>query len=58
MEKNRMRVRVIGDKTALDEDIRTRIAELEEEMRLYAKELNFEMAAQVRDALIELKRGM
>ena len=34
------------------------IAELEEEMRLYAKELNFEMAAQVRDALIELKRGM
>lgn len=29
-EKNRMRVRVIGDKTALDEDIRTRIAELEE----------------------------
>ena len=34
------------------------ISELEEEMRLYAKELNFEMAAQVRDALIELKRGM
>ena len=34
------------------------IAELEEEMRLYAKELNFEMAAQVRDALIELKRGV
>lgn len=29
-KKNRMRVRVIGDKTALDEDIRTRIAELEE----------------------------
>ena len=29
-EKNRMRVRVIGDKTRLDEDIRTRIAELEE----------------------------
>lgn len=29
-EKNRMRVRVLGDKTALDEDIRTRIAELEE----------------------------
>lgn len=28
--KNRMRVRVLGDKTALDEDIRTRIAELEE----------------------------
>ncbi len=29
-EKNRMRVRVIGDKTALDEDIQKRIAELEE----------------------------
>ncbi len=29
-KKNRMCVRVIGDKTGLDEDIRTRIAELEE----------------------------
>ena len=29
-EKNRMRVRVIGDKTALDADIQKRIAELEE----------------------------
>lgn len=29
-KKNRMRVRVLGDKTALDDDIRTRIAELEE----------------------------
>ena len=29
-EKNRMKVRVIGDKTRLDEDIRIRIAELEE----------------------------
>ncbi len=29
-KKNRMRVRVLGDKTALDEDIRNRIAELEE----------------------------
>lgn len=29
-EKNRMRVRVIGDKTALDDDIRKRIEELEE----------------------------
>ena len=29
-EKNRMRVRVLGDKTALDDDIRSRIAELEE----------------------------
>ena len=31
------------------------INELEEEMRAYAKELNFEMAAQIRDAIIELK---
>ncbi len=29
-KKNRMKVRVIGDKTGLDEDIRQRIAELEE----------------------------
>ena len=29
-EKNRMCVRVLGDKTRLDEDIRMRIAELEE----------------------------
>lgn len=33
------------------------INELEEEMRAYAKDLNFEMAAQIRDALIELKSG-
>jgi undecaprenyl diphosphate synthase len=32
-EKNRMCVRVIGDKTRLDEDIRNRIAELEEATR-------------------------
>ncbi len=31
------------------------IAKLEEEMTQYAKELNFEMAAQVRDAIMELK---
>lgn len=33
------------------------IEELEAEMKAYAKELNFEMAAQVRDAIMELKRG-
>ncbi len=32
------------------------IAELEEEMREYAKDLNFEMAAQIRDAILELKK--
>ena len=31
------------------------ILELEDEMRQYAKELNFEAAAQVRDAILELK---
>ncbi len=31
------------------------IAELEEEMYLYAKDLNFEAAAQIRDAIFELK---
>ena len=31
------------------------INELEEEMKAYAKELNFEAAAQVRDAILELK---
>ena len=32
------------------------ILALEEEMRSYAKELNFEAAAQIRDAIIELKK--
>lgn len=31
------------------------IGELEEEMRAYAKDLNFEMAAQIRDCIMELK---
>ena len=31
------------------------IFDLEEEMRQYAKELNFEAAAEVRDAILELK---
>ena len=42
-EKNRMRVRVIGDKTALDEDIRNRIAELEEATK-NNDGLNFQIA--------------
>ncbi|MDE6584915.1 MAG: UvrB/UvrC motif-containing protein, partial [Anaeroplasmataceae bacterium] len=33
------------------------INDLEEEMRAYAKDLNFEMAAQIRDAILELKAG-
>lgn len=42
-EKNRMRVRVIGDKTALDDDIRKRIAELEEATK-NNDGLNFQIA--------------
>ena len=42
-EKNRMRVRVIGDKTALAEDIRNRIAELEEATK-NNDGLNFQIA--------------
>ncbi len=34
------------------------IESLEEEMRAYAKDLNFEMAAQVRDAIMELKKDI
>ncbi|MCR5113145.1 MAG: excinuclease ABC subunit UvrB [Acholeplasmatales bacterium] len=37
-----------------EEKVKT-IMELEEEMRAYAKDLNFEMAAQIRDAILELK---
>lgn len=42
-KKNRMRVRVLGDKTALDEDIRNRIAELEEATK-ENDGLNFQIA--------------
>ena len=55
-EKNRMSVRVIGDKTALDEDIRQRIAELEEATKNYDG-LHFQIALNYgsRDEMI---RGM
>ena len=42
-EKNDMKIRVIGDKTRLDEDIRTRIAELEESTKNNGG-LNFQIA--------------
>lgn len=42
-EKNRMRVRVLGDKTALDSDIQNRIAELEEATK-NNDGLNFQIA--------------
>lgn len=41
--KNNMRVRVLGDKTGLDEDIQKRIAELEEATKDYTG-LNFQIA--------------
>ena len=37
------------------EDKAALILQLEDEMRAYAKDLNFEMAAQIRDAIMELK---
>lgn len=43
-------------KLSLEEKIDL-INELEEEMHAYAKDLNFEMAAQIRDAILELKAG-
>lgn len=58
-EKNRMRVRVIGDKTGLDEDIRMRIAELEESSK-NNDGLNFQIALNYgsRDEMIRAMRKM
>ena len=58
-EKNRMRVRVIGDKTGLDEDIRTRIKELEEASK-NNDGLNFQIAINYgsRDEMIRSMRKM
>ncbi len=58
-EKNRMRVRVLGDKTALDEDIRNRIAELEEATK-HNDGLNFQIALNYgsRDEMIRAMKRM
>lgn len=58
-EKNRMRVRVIGDKTALDEDIRNRIAELEEATK-NNDGLNFQIALNYgsRDEMLRAMKAM
>ena len=58
-EKNRMRVRVLGDKTALDEDIRIRIAELEEATK-NNDGLNFQIALNYgsRDEMIRAMKKM
>lgn len=57
--KNRMKVRVLGDKTGLDEDIRTRIAQLEEASK-DNDGLNFQIAINYgsRDEMIRAMRQM
>ena len=58
-EKNRMRVRVLGDKTALDDDIRTRIAELEDATK-NNDGLNFQIALNYgsRDEMVRAMKKM
>ena len=58
-EKNRMKVRVIGDLTGLDEDIRTRILELEEASK-NNDGLNFQIAINYgsRDEIIRAVRTL
>lgn len=58
-EKNRMCVRILGDKTGLDEDIRTKIAELEEATR-NNDGLHFQIALNYggRDEIVRAARQM
>ena len=58
-EKNRMKVRVLGDKTGLDEDIRTRIEELEA-ATIHNAGLNFQIALNYgsRDEMIRAIRRL
>ena len=58
-EKNRMKVRVLGDKRALDDDIRTRIEELEEATK-NNDGLNFQIALNYgsRDEMIRAMKRM
>lgn len=58
-EKNRMKVRVLGDKTRLDEDIRTRIEELEA-ATIHNDGLNFQIALNYgsRDEMIRAIRRL
>ena len=58
-EKNRIKVRVIGDKTRLDDDIRTRIKELEEASKINDG-LNFQIAIKYgsRDEMVRAMRKM
>lgn len=58
-EKNRMRVRVLGDKTALDEDIKSRIEELEEATK-DNDGLNFQIALNYgsRDEMVRAMKKM
>ena len=58
-EKNRMRVRVLGDNTALDEDIKSRIEELEEATK-HNDGLNFQIALNYgsRDEMVRAMKRM
>lgn len=58
-EKNHMRVRVLGDKSALDEDIQTRIVELEEATK-ENDGLSFQIALNYgsRDEMVRAMRRM
>ena len=58
-EKNRMKIRVLGDKTALDQDIQERIAELEEATK-NNDGLNFQIALNYgsRDEMIRAMKNM
>lgn len=58
-EKNRMKVRVLGDKTALDEDIKSRIEELEEATK-DNDGLNFQIALNYgsRDEMVRAMKRM
>ena len=58
-EKNRMRVRVLGDKTALNEDIKSRIEELEEATK-DNDGLNFQIALNYgsRDEMVRAMKRM
>ena len=58
-QKNRMRVRVLGDKTALDEDIKSRIEELEEATK-HNDGLNFQIALNYgsRDEMVRAMKRM
>lgn len=56
-KEEKLEEKVINNKHT-KEELKEVIASLEVEMQAYAKELNFEMAAQIRDTIIELKKEL